>query len=202
MRYVLFVCNHNAGRSQMAEAFFKLHAPEDVNAESAGSRPAKALWPGVVEAMKEVGIDLSGRRPTRLTLEMQLHSDWAVTMGCGDACPFVPTTVEDWGIDDPAGLPVEQVRPIRDAIEGRVKQLIEHRLEEIRSDPTAQEFRTARLLSLLRDEFADTESPERMREVADAVLAEYADAPVRSFVMTLAYRNARAQLRGESVPAA
>lgn len=202
MRYVLFVCNHNAGRSQMAEAFFKRHAPEDVNAESAGSAPAKTLWPGVVEAMQEVGVDLSGRRPQKLTLEMQLHADWAVTMGCGDACPFVPTTVEDWDIADPANLPLEQVRPIRDEIEAQVKHLIEHRIDEIRTDRTAHEMRTARLLSMLRDEFADTQSPERMRAVADAVLATYDDAPVRSFVMTLAYRQARAQLRGEPTAAA
>ena len=95
MKYVLFVCNHNAGRSQMAQALFERHAPDDVRAESAGSTPAKQLWPNVVEAMREIGIDLSGRRPRKLTVEMQLHADWAVTMGCGDACPYVPTRVED-----------------------------------------------------------------------------------------------------------
>lgn len=202
MRYVLFVCNHNAGRSQMAEAFFKLHAPEDVNAESAGSAPAKHLWPNVVEAMREVGVDLGARRPLKLTLEMQLHADWAVTMGCGDACPFVPTTVEDWDIADPADAPIERVREIRDDIEGRVRALIDERIDEIRDDRTAHEMRTARLLSMLRDEFADTASPEEMRRVADTVLAGYADAPVRGFVMTLAYRQARERLRGEPVASA
>ena len=117
MKYVLFVCNHNAGRSQMAQAFFERHAPEDIRAESAGSDPGRQVWPTVVEVMVEVGIDLSGRRPRKLLREMQLHADWAVTMGCGDACPYVPTTVEAWDIRDPAGQPIETVRVIRDIIE-------------------------------------------------------------------------------------
>ena len=121
VKYVLFVCNHNAGRSQMAQALFERHAPDDVRAESAGSDPAKQLWPTVVEAMRELDIDLSGRRPRKLTVEMQLHADWAVTMGCGDACPYVPTRVEDWDIPDPAGEPMEVVREIRDEIEQRVR---------------------------------------------------------------------------------
>lgn len=202
MRYVLFVCTHNAGRSQMAEAFFKLHAPEDVSAESAGSAPAKQLWPNVVEAMREVGVELGARRPEKLTLEMQMHADWAVTMGCGDACPFVATTVEDWDIADPADAPLERVREIRDEIEARVRALIKHRIAEIRTDRTAHEMRTARLLSMVKDEFADTQSPEQMREVADAVLGQYDDARVRSFVMTLAYREARARLRGDAMASA
>ena len=94
MRHVLFVCNHNAGRSQMAEAFFNRDAPEDLRAESAGSSPGDRVWPAVVEVMAEVGIDLSRKRPRKLVREMQLHADWAVTMGCGDVCPYVPTTVE------------------------------------------------------------------------------------------------------------
>jgi protein-tyrosine-phosphatase len=94
MKYVLFVCTHNAGRSQMAQALFERYAPEDVRAESAGSDPARRLWPDVIEVMREVDVDLSGRKPKRLTVEMQLHADWAVTMGCGDVCPYVPTTVD------------------------------------------------------------------------------------------------------------
>src|SRR5919106_6796244 len=137
MKYVLFVCNHNAGRSQMAQAFFERHAPEAVRAESAGSTPAKQLWPNVVEAMREIDIDLSGRRPRKLTVEMQLHADWAITMGCGDACPYVPTTVEDWDVPDPAGKPIEEVRAIRDAIETRVRDLVDDRLDAICSDRTA-----------------------------------------------------------------
>src|SRR5918997_5076068 len=124
MKYVLFVCNHNAGRSQMAQALFERHAPADVRAESAGSTPAKQLWPNVIEAMRELDIDLSGRRPQRLTVEMQLNADWAVTMGCGDACPYVPTRVDDWDIPDPAHQPLEVVREIRDQIEERVSELV------------------------------------------------------------------------------
>jgi arsenate reductase len=119
MKYVLFVCTHNAGRSQMAQAFFERHAPDDVRAESAGSAPAAEVWPAVIEAMNEVGIDLRGRRPRKLMVEMQLHADWAVTMGCGDVCPYVPTTVEDWDLRDPAGKSFEEVREIRDEIEER-----------------------------------------------------------------------------------
>ncbi len=119
VKHVLFVCNHNAGRSQMAQAFFERYAPDDVRAESAGSSPARQVWPEVVEAMREVGIDLSERKPKKLLLEMQLHADWAVTMGCDDACPYVPTIVEAWSIPDPAGLPLEEVHAIRDSIEAQ-----------------------------------------------------------------------------------
>ena len=143
MRYVLFVCNHNAGRSQMAQAFFERLAPDDFRAESAGAEPAQAVWPEVVEAMREVGIDLTAE-PKKLTTEMQLHADWAVTMGCGDACPFVPTVVEDWDLPDPAGRPIEDVREIRDEIERRVEELITDRAEQIRADRTAHESRLAR----------------------------------------------------------
>lgn len=139
MRYVLFVCTHNAGRSQMAEAFFERHAPLDISAESAGSQPAREVWPEVVEVMREVDIELAGRRPKKLTTEMQLHADWAVTMGCGDICPYVPTMVEDWDVPDPAGLPIEEVRAIRDEIEARVRDLADERLHAIRTDPTAHQ---------------------------------------------------------------
>ena len=103
MRYVLFVCTHNAGRSQMAQTLFERYAPDDVRAESAGSEPAPRVWPEVIEVMRELDIDLSAHRPKRLSVEMQLHADWAVTMGCGDVCPYVPTTVDDWDIPDPGG---------------------------------------------------------------------------------------------------
>jgi arsenate reductase len=128
MTYVLFVCNHNAGRSQMAQAFFERHAPPGAVGESAGTNPGEQVWPEVVTAMREVGIDLSDRRPKRLTVEMQQRADLAVTMGCGDACPYVPTTVEDWELPDPAGQPLEAVRAIRDEVEARVKTLIATRL--------------------------------------------------------------------------
>jgi arsenate reductase len=123
-RWVLFVCNHNAGRSQMAQAFFERHGPPGVRAESAGTEPAPEIWPVVVEAMREVGLELAGRTPKRLTVEMQQHADWAVTMGCGDACPYVPRIVQEWDIPDPAGRPLEEVRAIRDRIQRQVRELI------------------------------------------------------------------------------
>lgn len=198
MRYVLFVCNHNAGRSQMAQAFFERHAPRDLRAESAGGEPAKQVWPNVVEAMRESGIDLSERRPQRLTVEMQLHADWAITLACGAACPYVPTTVEDWDIPDPAGLPLDEVRPIRDEIERRVLDLLDTRIDAIRSDHTAHEIRLVRLLPSLRREFGEQHSAERIRDVADEVLAGYDGVPVRSFVMTVAHKRARDVLLGRT----
>ena len=197
MKYVLFVCNHNAGRSQMAQAFFEELAPADVRAESAGSDPADAIWPSVLAAMSEVGIDLSGRRPVKLLREMQLHADWAVTMGCGDACPYVPTTVEDWDIPDPAGLPLEEVRPIRDAIEARVRELVETQLDAIRSDRTAHQVRLAHMLPGLGREFEGAHDPAEIRACADAILAEYIDVPIRGHVMTLATKRARECLAAE-----
>ncbi len=197
MKYVLFVCNHNAGRSQMAQAFFEREAPSDVRAESAGSNPAAAIWPGVIEAMREVGIDLAGRRPRKLMPEMQLHADWAVTMGCGDACPYVPTTVDAWEIPDPAGLPVEEVRPIRDLIERHVHELIEDKLEAIRTDETAHRYRLVRMLPSLSEEFEDSRTAQEIRACADAVLARFDDVPVRSHIMAIALREARECLRAE-----
>ena len=132
MSYVLFVCNHNAGRSQMAQAFFERLAPPGVSAESAGTNPADAIWPEVIEAMGEVGIDISDRKPKTLTRQMQLRADLAVTMGCGDACPYVPTTVIDWDLPDPAGQPLAKVREIRDTIEQRVRTLIDERVPAAR----------------------------------------------------------------------
>ena len=201
MRYVLFVCNHNAGRSQMAQAFFERHAPEDIRAESAGSSPAREVWPTVVEAMAEVGIDLSARKPRKLMRELQLHADWAVTMGCGDVCPYVPTTVEAWDIPDPGGLPVEQVRPIRDEIEALVQQLIETRVDEIRSDATAHRFRLQHLLPTLADEFEGTRTPKEIRACADAVLSRYDDDAIRSYTQVLAHRRTRECLRKDTCDA-
>lgn len=135
VKRVLFVCLHNAGRSQMAQAFFERRAPEGVQAESAGTEPAQEISPAVIEAMAEVGIDLSKRRPRRLTPEMQRGADWAVTMGCGDACPYVRAPVEDWGLPDPAGLALEQVRAIREEVRARVDRLIDERIDQIRGRP-------------------------------------------------------------------
>ena len=198
MKYVLFVCTHNAGRSQMAQAFFERHAPDDVRAESAGSDPAPEVWPSVVQAMDEVGIDLRGRRPKKLMVETQLHADWAVTMGCGDVCPYVPTTVEDWDLRDPAGKSFQEVREIRDEIEERVRDLVIERLPVIRSDRTAHQMRLVRLLPPLVEEFGVQRSDAEIRACADAVLSQYADAPVRSFAMTLAHRRTRECLQRET----
>jgi arsenate reductase (thioredoxin) len=198
MKYVLFVCTHNAGRSQMAQGFFERHAPADVRAESAGSDPAREVWPEVIEVMDEVGIDLRGRRPRKLMVEMQLHADWAVTMGCGDVCPYVPTTVEDWDLPDPAGKSLDEVREIRDEIGERVCTLIVDRLDEIRSDRTAHQMRLVRLLPPLVQEFGELRSDAEIRACADAVLSQYADAPARSFAMTLAHRRTRECLHRET----
>jgi arsenate reductase (thioredoxin) len=197
VKYVLFVCTHNAGRSQMAQALFERHAPPDIRAESAGQEPAERVWPEVVEAMHEIGIDISGRRPKRLTVEMQLHADWAITLACGAQCPYVPATVEDWDLPDPAGRPLEEVRAIRDATEGRVKELVGHRLDAIRADRTAHQIRLVRLLPDLAREFEGVRSAGEIRACADAILADYGEAPVRSFVMTLAHRRTRECLAAE-----
>lgn len=195
LRDVLFVCDHNAGRSQMAQAFFERGAPGDLRAESAGTEPAAAIWPQVVEAMREIGLDLAGRKPKKLTIEMQLRADWAITMGCGDACPYVPAMVEAWDIPDPAGRPIEDVRAIRDGIEAHVRELLSDRLEAIRSDRTAHQLRLARLLPMLAREFADTKPAEEIRACADAVLTGFDGARVRTHIMTLAHRQTRDCLR-------
>jgi arsenate reductase len=122
---VLFVCVHNAGRSQMAAALLERHGAEKVTVRSAGSEPADELNPAVVEAMREVGIDLRGRRPRRLADEDVREADVVVTMGCGDACPVYPgKRYEDWDLEDPAGKSADEVRPIRDEIEQRVRELV------------------------------------------------------------------------------
>ena len=122
---VLFVCVHNAGRSQMAAAFLKHHGGERVEVLSAGSAPANTINPSVVEAMLEAGIDISSEVPKILTNEAVQESDVVITMGCGDACPFHPgKRYLDWKLDDPAGQGVESVRPIRDEIEKRILNLL------------------------------------------------------------------------------
>ena len=198
LRYVLFVCVHNAGRSQMAQAFFGRDSPEDVVAESAGTEPSPEISPVVVEAMRESGIDISGRRPKALSLEMQLHADWAVTMGCGDACPYVASAVEAWDIPDPAGRPIEDVRAIRDGIEAQVRELLETRLEAIRTDRTSHQLRLERLLPKLVEEFAETKPAEEIRACADAVLQRFEGVRVRSHILTLAHRQTRDCLRQET----
>jgi arsenate reductase (thioredoxin) len=122
---VLFVCVHNAGRSQMAAGWLRHLAGDAVEVLSAGSAPAGTINPVAVEAMAEVGIDIAAQQPKLLSDTAVRASDVVITMGCGDACPFYPgTRYEDWQLDDPAGQGIESVRPIRDEIRGRVEALI------------------------------------------------------------------------------
>src|SRR5262249_32956785 len=121
-----FVCVHNAGRSQMAAALLDHYARGRVRVRSAGSEPADRINSAVVAAMAEVGIDISRKLPTLLTDDAVREADAVVTMGCGDACPFYPATrYLDWDLPDPAGRPIEEVRPIRDEIDRRVRLLLE-----------------------------------------------------------------------------
>jgi arsenate reductase (thioredoxin) len=122
---VLFICIHNAGRSQMAEAFFNKLSNGRHKGISAGSRPADTVNPVVVEAMREVGLDISSKKPKKLDKEMILEADLAITMGCGeDACPIVPNELRDWQLEDPSGKSIEVVRKIRDEIRFKVSALI------------------------------------------------------------------------------
>jgi arsenate reductase len=128
---VLFVCVHNAGRSQMAAALLDRQAAGRVRVLSAGTEPADRINPAVVEAMAELGLDVSREFPKRLASADVESSDVVVTMGCGDTCPYFPgTRYEDWPLDDPAGRPVEEVRIIRDAIDDRVRRLLAELLDQ------------------------------------------------------------------------
>lgn len=126
MRTVVFACVQNAGRSQMAAAFFeRLADPALALAISAGTRPAARVHAEVVEAMREVGLDLSAATPTRLTPELAAGAEWLITLGCGDECPVLPgVRREDWPLRDPAGQSAERVREIRDEIKDRVGRFI------------------------------------------------------------------------------
>jgi arsenate reductase (thioredoxin) len=123
---VLFVCVHNAGRSQMAAGFLRHLAGDTIDVRSAGSEPAERINPVAMQAMAEEGIDITAEQPKILTTEAVEASDVVITMGCGDTCPFYPgKRYEDWVLDDPAGHGIEVVRPIRDEIRRRVEHLIE-----------------------------------------------------------------------------
>jgi protein-tyrosine-phosphatase len=125
MAQVLFVCLHNAGRSQMSRALFEREAAGRHTAESAGTTPGERVHPEVIEVMGELGIDVSGRIPQPLTDELAQAADVVVTMGCGDECPYIPgKRYLDWDLEDPKGLPIERVREIRDDIAGRVAGLV------------------------------------------------------------------------------
>jgi arsenate reductase len=125
MATALFVCLHNAGRSQMSAALFERAAGGRHRALSAGTTPAARVHPEVVEVMRELGIDLSGRTPTKLSRELAERADVVVTMGCGDECPYVPARrYVDWDLEDPKGRPLAEVRATRDDIAGRVDALV------------------------------------------------------------------------------
>jgi arsenate reductase len=125
MATVLFVCLHNAGRSQMSQALFERAAAGQHTALSAGTTPAEHVHPEVVEVMQELGIDLSGRQPQLLTRELAEQADVVVTMGCGDACPYIPgKRYIDWDLPDPKGRPLQEVRATRDEIARRVQELL------------------------------------------------------------------------------
>lgn len=126
MAKVLFVCLHNAGRSQMSQALFTLAAGGAHEARSAGTSPARRVHPAVVAAMKEVGVDLSGNVPTQLSTELAQWADLVVTMGCGDSCPVIPgKRYIDWELTDPKDLPLAEVCEIRDDIQRRVNGLVQ-----------------------------------------------------------------------------
>lgn len=128
---VLFVCVHNAGRSQMAAGFMRELAGDRVDVLSAGSEPKDAINPVAVAAMQEVGIDISNQQPKILTTEAVFESDAVITMGCGDACPIFPgKRYEDWVLEDPAGQDIDFVRRVRDDIKGRVEVLLNELLAE------------------------------------------------------------------------
>jgi arsenate reductase (thioredoxin) len=125
MATALFVCLHNAGRSQMSQALFERAADGRHRALSAGTAPGERVHPEVVEVMRELGIDLADREPRALTRELAEEADVVVTMGCGDECPYIPgKRYFDWDLEDPKGRPVEEVRATRDEIERRVKELV------------------------------------------------------------------------------
>jgi arsenate reductase (thioredoxin) len=122
---VLFLCRQNAGRSQMAQAFFERLAPEHA-AVSGGSSPAASVHPAVIDAMREVGMEIAGRKPKKVDAEMLAKADIVISMGCDDpaVCDYPGRKVEDWGIEDPSDKPIEEVRRIRDLLRGRVEELV------------------------------------------------------------------------------
>lgn len=127
MKKILFVCVHNSGRSQMAEALLNRYADGRAVASSAGTKPASHIDRSVAEAMREIGVDIGDQRPKALTPDMLTTADKVVSMGCGvnGVCPATFRDTEDWGIEDPEGRPIEKVRQIRDEIQGKVERLLE-----------------------------------------------------------------------------
>jgi arsenate reductase len=140
MDTVIFACVHNAGRSQMAAAFFNQFAdPRAARAVSAGTQPGKRVHPVVVDVMKEVGLDLTHNRPQKLTEELAQGATLLITMGCGDECPYVPGLArDDWPLPDPKGRPIEEVRQIRDEVRRRVWELLNARRWAARNEGVAR----------------------------------------------------------------
>ena len=131
MKTYVFACVHNAGRSQMAAAFFNLYATEGCRAVSAGTRPAERVHPEVQKVMEEIGIDLSHAKPQKLTEGLARSADVLVTMGCDEQCPFVPgLKIIDWTLPDPKSQPIERVREIRDQVHEQVKELLKNECSE------------------------------------------------------------------------
>jgi arsenate reductase (thioredoxin) len=129
---VLFVCVHNAGRSQMAAGWLTSLAGDRVDVRSAGSEPGDRINPMAVEAMREVGVDITGEQPKKLTVDSVQRADVVITMGCGDTCPIFPgKRYEDWELTDPAGQPIEVVREVRDEIKQRIETLVAQLLTEV-----------------------------------------------------------------------
>jgi hypothetical protein len=197
MKYVLFVCNHNAGRSQMAQAFFERHAPEDIRAESAGSTPAKDL------AGRDRGDERDRDRSLRAPAAAALPRGAAARRLGGDdgLRRRLPLRSDDGrGLGDPRPPRAGRSRrcgPIRDAIEARVRELVETELDVIRTDRTAHQMRLIQLLPGLAKEFEGQRSDGEIRACADAVLSRFEDVPIRSHVMTLAHRKTRECLAAE-----
>lgn len=129
VKTIIFACVHNAGRSQMASAFFNKYADlTKARAISAGTHPAERVHPEVIEAMREAGIDLSAAQPQKLIPELAQNANLLITMGCGDECPYVPgLEIQDWALPDPKGQPIERVRAVRDQIRQNVTSLIDAR---------------------------------------------------------------------------
>jgi protein-tyrosine-phosphatase len=198
MKYVLFVCTHNAGRSQIAQALFEAlrarRLPRRVGRGGAGNRDLAERDRGDARDR-----DRHRRPPTE-----EARSRDAATRRLGDHAalqgrlPLRRRRVEDWDVDDPAEQPLAEVRRVRDELDERVREFVETRLDRVRADRTAHQIRLARLLPALAEEFEATKSPEEIRACADAILADYDEAPVRSFILTLAHRRTRECLREET----
>jgi len=140
MSKVLFICKQNAGRSQMSDALFQRAANGRYESRSAGTRPAEHVHPVVADAMREIGIDISGKRPQKLTDDLARWADLVVTMGCGDECPYIPgKRYLDWDLTDPADRSLEEVRLIRDDIGHRVRDLV----QELDARPAGRPVRSA-----------------------------------------------------------